>query len=59
MTTFIFGDFWQLINELGAVDARLTPQYRELLSGGEKYTGSKMRVSVRKERVRSFFCVHI
>lgn len=51
MTTFIFGDFSQLINELGAVDARLTPQYRELLSGGEKYTGSKMRVSVRKERV--------
>lgn len=51
ITTFIFGGFLQLINELGAVDARLTPQYRELLSGGEKYNGSKLRVSVRKERV--------
>lgn len=58
-TTFIFGDFSQLINELGAIDARLTPQYCELLSGGEKYTGSKMRASVRKERVSSFSCVHM
>ncbi|CAG07023.1 unnamed protein product, partial [Tetraodon nigroviridis] len=39
-----------LINELGAVDARLAPQYRELLSGGEKYNGSKMRVSVRRQK---------
>lgn len=52
MRTFIFGHFPQLINELAAVDYRLSPQYRELLSGGEKYNGSRMRMPVRKERVR-------
>ncbi|TNM88742.1 something about silencing protein 10 [Takifugu flavidus] len=39
-----------LINELGAIDARLAPQYRELLSGGQEDQESKARVTVRKEK---------
>lgn len=54
ITCFVFGDLPQLINELGAVDARLAPQYRELLSGGEEDKESKKRVSVRKERASYF-----
>lgn len=53
MTSLIFCDL-QLVNELGAVDARLAPQYRLLLSGGEKETGSKARVSVKKGKVSLF-----
>lgn len=61
ITSFVFGDLPQLINELGAVDARLAPQYQELLSGGEEDKQSKKRVSVRKERVSYLFeayCSH-
>lgn len=54
ITSFTCGDLPQLINELGAVDARLAPQYRELLSGGEEDKESKKRVSVRKEKVSYF-----
>lgn len=54
----VFGDL-QLINELGAVDARLVPQYRLLLSGGEKETGSKARVSVKKGKVSPFSSIQV
>lgn len=49
----------QLINELGAVDARLAPEFRQLLAGGEENkagskqaAGKKSKVSNRKEKVR-------
>ena len=50
----------QLINELGAVDARLAPQYRKLLAGEEEgkassrtaaAAGKKTRVTSKKEKV--------
>lgn len=51
----------QLINELGAVDARLAPQFRKLLAGEEKdkatsrpAEGKKVRASIKKDTVRSF-----
>lgn len=60
----------QLINELGAVDARLAPQFRQLLSGEEteKATsrpagGKKSTVSAERKKVRVvlFFlgCPHL
>uniref|UniRef100_A0A8D3AX33 UTP3 small subunit processome component n=1 Tax=Scophthalmus maximus TaxID=52904 RepID=A0A8D3AX33_SCOMX len=46
-----------LINELGAVDARLAPEFRRLLAGearGARAEGKKTRVCGKKEKVRFF-----
>lgn len=59
ITSTSFNTCLQLINELGAVDARLAPEFRQLLAGGEKTEatskqaeGRKSKVSHRKEKVR-------
>lgn len=56
---YSFADLPQLINELGVIDARLAPQYRELLSGGQEDQESKARVPVRKEKVCCFHALCI
>lgn len=50
--------YLQLINELGAVDARLAPEFQKLLAGEEKdkttskpSEGKKCRVPDKKEKV--------
>lgn len=61
---FYFDACLQLINELGAVDARLASQFRQLLSGEEteKATsrpagGKKSTVSAQRKKVRvGLFC---